>query len=215
MARTIFAFNGDLESRLALHWLVHERGGPVLAVSLDVGQGIYLEPLGEIALKLGASSSLILDRRSELLNLFALRVLQAGAVYQGGCSLGSALFRYLIAKELVRIAHEEGANRVAHSRLARATTRSGWRPLWLPSTLAWRWWSRPGYGTCGHWRPNSITPAAAACPGGPSHSSLSVDRNLWSASLYYYALPDPPGRSPSGYFCVRRSPQRPQTSPRF
>ena len=50
MPRTIFAFNGDLESRLALHWLVHERGQQVVALSLDLGQEVYLEPLGELAL---------------------------------------------------------------------------------------------------------------------------------------------------------------------
>jgi argininosuccinate synthase len=41
--RTILAFNGDLESRLALHWLVHERGYDVVAVSLNLGQEVYLE----------------------------------------------------------------------------------------------------------------------------------------------------------------------------
>ena len=52
MPRTILAFNGDLESRLALHWLVHERGHEVLALSLNLGQEVYLEPLGELALEL-------------------------------------------------------------------------------------------------------------------------------------------------------------------
>jgi hypothetical protein len=47
VARTIFAFNRDLESRLALHWLVHERGFEVLSLSLNLGQEVYLEPLGE------------------------------------------------------------------------------------------------------------------------------------------------------------------------
>src|SRR5262249_62164604 len=85
--RTIFAFNGDLESCLALHWLVHERGHEVVALSINLGQEVYLEPLGELALDLGATSSLVLDRRAEFLRAFALPVLQAGAVYQGGCFL--------------------------------------------------------------------------------------------------------------------------------
>src|SRR5258708_17428490 len=83
--RTIFAFNGDLESRLALHWLVHERGHEVLALSIDLGQEVYLEPLGELALELGAVSAQVLDRRESFLRDFALRVLQAGAVYQASC----------------------------------------------------------------------------------------------------------------------------------
>ena len=55
--RTIFAFNGDLESRLALHWLAHERGYEVLTISINLGQEIYLEPLGELALEIGATAA--------------------------------------------------------------------------------------------------------------------------------------------------------------
>ena len=82
MSRTIFAFNGDLESRLALHWLVHERGHEVITVSLNLGQGVYLEPLGELALELGATAAQVIDRRELFLRDFALPTLQAGAVYQ-------------------------------------------------------------------------------------------------------------------------------------
>src|SRR5438552_17589072 len=114
VARTIFAFNGDVESRLALHWLVHERGYEVVALSINLGQEVYLEPLGEVALELGAASAQVVDRREMFLRDFAMPVLQAGAVYQRSCFLGSALARYLIAQELVRWAHEGGCKSVAH-----------------------------------------------------------------------------------------------------
>src|SRR5881396_813499 len=78
--RTILAFNGDLESRLALHWLVHERGYEVVTLSIDLGQEIYLEPLGELALELGATAAQVLDRREMFLDQFALPVLEADAV---------------------------------------------------------------------------------------------------------------------------------------
>src|SRR5260370_36441051 len=115
VARTIFAFNGDLESRLALHWLVHEPGCEVVALSIDLGQEVYLASLGEIALGLGAVSGHVLDRREMFLRDFCLPVLQANAVYQESCFLGSALARYVIAQELVRVAHEEGCGHVAHA----------------------------------------------------------------------------------------------------
>ena len=115
MPRTIFAFNGDFESRLALHWLVHECGYDVLAVSINLGQEVYLEPLGELALELGAVSAQVIDRREAFLSDFAMPVLQAEAVYQAGCFLGAALGRYVIAQELVRVAEEEGCDSVAHS----------------------------------------------------------------------------------------------------
>ena len=75
MSRTILAFNGDLESRLALHWLVHERGYEVLALSINLGQEVYLEPLGELALELGAVSAQVVDRRETFLRDFAFPVL--------------------------------------------------------------------------------------------------------------------------------------------
>src|SRR6478609_7156921 len=81
VARVIFAFNGDLESRLALHWLVHERGHQVLTLSINLGQEIYLEPLGELALELGATAAQVIDRRKTFLTDFAFPVLQADAVY--------------------------------------------------------------------------------------------------------------------------------------
>src|SRR5262249_4033513 len=115
MPRTILAFNGDLESRLALHWLVNERGYEVLTLSINLGQETYLEPLGELALELGASAAQVVDRRDLFLHEFALPVLRADAIYQGSCFLGSALARYLIAQELVRVAHEEGCHSVAHA----------------------------------------------------------------------------------------------------
>ncbi len=90
MPRTILAFNGDLESRLALNWLVHERGYAVLTLSINIGQEIYLEPLGELALELGASAAQVIDGRAAFLRDFAFPLLQADAVYQSSCFLGSA-----------------------------------------------------------------------------------------------------------------------------
>src|SRR5262249_59267814 len=113
--RPILAFNGGLESRLALPWLVPERGLQVLTLSINLGQDVYLEPLGELALELGASAAQVIDRREVFLRDFALPLLQADAVYQASCFLGSALGRYVIAQELVRVAHEEGCTSVAHS----------------------------------------------------------------------------------------------------
>src|SRR5436305_12863233 len=107
VARIILAFNGDLESRLALYWLVHERGCEVITLSINLGQELYLEPVGELALDLGATAAQVVDRREMFLRDFCLPVLQANAVYQTNCFLGAALARYVIAQELVRLAREE------------------------------------------------------------------------------------------------------------
>src|SRR5947208_15150498 len=100
---------------MALYWLVHERGYEVITLSINLGQEVYLEPVGELALDLGATAAQVLDRREMFLRDFALPVLQANAVYQTNCFLGSALARYVIAQALVRVARDEGCDVVAHT----------------------------------------------------------------------------------------------------
>jgi argininosuccinate synthase len=214
MARTIFAFNGDLESRLALHWLVHERGHEVIALSLDLGQELYLEPLGELALELGASSSLVLDRRDDFLRLFAFPVLQAGAVYQSGCFLGSALARYVIAQELVRVAREEGCRVVAHSaaskgndqvRMEAAIAALDGRIEVVAPVRQWNLRTLEDKLNYAHRRRLPIEE--------PSGHAVTVDRNLWGVSLYLHDLYDPWEEPPEELFVLTQSAARAPDEP--
>jgi argininosuccinate synthase len=208
VSRTIFAFNGDLESRLALHWLVHEHGQQVVALALDLGQEVYLEPLGELALELGASSSLVLDRRAEFLRDFAFPVLQAGAVYQGGCFLGSALARYVIARELVRVAHEEGCAQVAHSAATKGNDQvrmegaiAALDPRIEVLAPVRRWNLRTLQDKLNYARRRGIPIDE------PSGRPVTIDRNLWGASLYLHDLTDPWEAPPPEVFVLTRSPK--------
>jgi argininosuccinate synthase len=206
VSRTIFAFNGDLESRLALHWLVHERGHEVVALSLDLGQERYLEPLGELALELGARSALIADCREEFLRDFAMPVLQADAVYQGGCFLGSALGRFVVARELIRAAREHGCRSVAHSSATRGNDQ-----LRLEAALAalspdlevvaplrlWNLRTRADLLTYARRRHLPLEE--------PSTRPLTVDRNLWGASSYLDDLTDSWEEPPPEVFTLTRA----------
>src|SRR5438270_1239170 len=183
--RTIFAFNGDLESRLALHWLVHERGYEAVALSINLGQEVYLEPLGELALELGASSAQVIDRREAFLRDFALPVLQADAVYQSSCFLGSALGRYVIAQELVRLAAEEGCESVAHSAASKGndqvrmeTAIAALNPRLQVLAPVRQWHLRSLEEKLNYVRRRRLPIEA------PASRPLAVDRNLWGVSLY-------------------------------
>lgn len=208
MPRTILAFNGDLESRLALHWLVHERGHEVLALSLNIGQGIYLEPLGELALELGAVSAQVIDRRETFLRDFALPVLQAGAVYQAGCFLGSALARYVIAQELVRVAHEERCTSVAHSAASKGndqvrmeTAIAAQDPNLQVLAPVRQWNLRTQEDKLNYARRRRLPIEE---PGG---RPISVDRNLWGASLFLDDLVDSWEAPPADIFTLTRAPE--------
>jgi len=206
--RTILAFNGDLESRLALHWLVHERGYEVLAVSINLGQEVYLEPLGELALDLGASAAQVIDRREAFLTDFALPVLQADAVYQASCFLGSALGRYLIAGELVRLAHEEGCPSVAHSAASkgndqvRMETAIAAQDPHLEVLAPVRQWNLRTVEDKLNYARRRRLPVED-----PGARAATVDRNLWGASIYLDDLINSWEEPPADVFTLTRAPE--------
>lgn len=208
MPRVLFAFNGDLESRLALHWLAHERGAEIIALSIDLGQGVYLEPLGELALELGASSARVYNRREVFLRDFALPVLQAGAVYQSGCFLGSALGRYVVAQDLVRLAHEEGCTVVAHSAAGKGndqvrmeTALAALDPALevLAPVRQWNLRTPADRLTYAHRRRLPIEE--------PVGRPITIDRNLWGASIYLEDLTDPWEEPPADAFTMTQAPE--------
>ncbi len=214
MARTILAFNGDLESSLALHWLVHERGFDVVTLSINLGQEAYLEPLGELALELGASSAQVIDRREMFLHEFALPVLKADAVYQQSCFLGSALARYLIAQELVRVAREEGCETVAHGssskgndqvRLETAIAAQNPNLRVLAPVREWNLKSLEDKLTYARRRRLPVEE--------PKETPVAVDRNLWGISLYFSKLEDSWDEPPPGSFILTRDPEQTPTEP--
>ncbi|MEI7685039.1 MAG: argininosuccinate synthase [Planctomycetota bacterium] len=191
MARVIFAFNGDLESRLALHWLVHERGHQVLTLSINLGQEVYLEPLGELALELGATAAQVIDRRRTFLKDFAFPVLQANAVYQSSCFLGSALARYVIAQEMVRLAHEEGCDIVGHAAASKGNDQvrmesaiAGLGPNLKVLAPVREWNLKNNEDKLKYARKRRLPIDEA------KNSDVLIDRNLWGASLYFTSVTD-------------------------
>jgi argininosuccinate synthase len=212
--RAIFAFNGDLESRLALYWLVHERGCEVVTLSINLGQEVYLEPLGELALELGAASAQVLDRREKFLYEFALPVLQADAVYQNSCFLGAALARYVIAQELVRAAHEEGYDTVAHAAASkgndqvRMETAIASQDPRLRVLAPVREWNLKNLPDKLRYAQNRGIPVEE-----PVAAHVAVDRNLWGVSLYLAALTDSWQEAPADAFVLTRSPERAPDTP--
>lgn len=214
MQRAILAFNGDLESRLALHWLVHERGYEVITLSLNLGQEVYLEPLGELALELGATAAQVLDRREKFLYEFALPVLQADAVYQASCFLGSALARYVIAQELVRAANDEGCDTVAHAAASKGndqvrmeTAIAAQNPR-LHVLAPVRDWNLKNLADKLRYARNRGIPIDD-----PGDGQRAVDRNLWGVSIYLAGLTDSWQEPPADAFVLTRPPEQAPDTP--
>lgn len=214
MPRVIFAFNGDLDSRLALNWLARDRGYEVVTLLIDLGQEIYLEPLGELALELGAASAQVVDRREPFLREFALPALQAGAVFQGGAFLGSALGRYVVARELVRVAREEGCTTVAHAAAGkgndqvRMETALAAQAPGLKVLAPVREWGLRTDADKLNYAHRRRLPVEET-----SGLSLKVDRNLWGVSVLVEGLTDPWEEPPAGTYQITRSPDQAAEGP--
>ena len=139
----VLAYSGGLDTSVALRWLADEYDADVIALLVDVGQGIDVEAVTARALAAGASDVVVIDARDEFAAEYVLPVLQAGALYEGRYPLVSALSRPLIAQ-----APGGGCPRPRRRRRsptaarARATTRCGSRRRWPRSRPTWRCWRR-------------------------------------------------------------------------
>lgn len=79
-----------------------------------MGQGTELEGLEEKALKTGASKLYIEDLKEEFITDYVYPTVKAGAVYENKYLLGTSFARPIIAKRIVEIALQEGADAICH-----------------------------------------------------------------------------------------------------
>ena len=114
MERIVVAYSGGLDTSVAIRWLAEEYGAEIVAVTLDIGQGRELADIRERALALGAIRAHVIDAREEFVRDYIIPALQAGALYEDGYPLATALARPLVARRLVEIARMERATAVAH-----------------------------------------------------------------------------------------------------
>lgn len=113
MKKVVLAYSGGLDTSVLCHMLAAE-GYEVHAVLVNVGQEEDLEPLREKAKAVGAAEAYVVDAVDEFVNDFVAPAILANARYEGKYPLFTALSRPLIARHLVRIAREVGAEAVAH-----------------------------------------------------------------------------------------------------
>jgi argininosuccinate synthase len=111
--KVILAYSGGLDTSVIIKWL-SKRGYDVIAYMADVGQESDFPTYRKRALATGAVKVIVDDLKDEFVKDFVFPALKANAVYEGGYLLATALSRPVIAKGLVRVAHKELAQYVAH-----------------------------------------------------------------------------------------------------
>lgn len=112
--KIVLAYSGGLDTSVAIKWLKAQYGYEVIAVTVDVGENQDLQAIKEKALRVGAIQCHTIDAKQVFAKAYVLKALQANALYEGQYPLISALSRPLIAKLLVEIAHQQGAEAIAH-----------------------------------------------------------------------------------------------------
>ena len=112
--KVVLAYSGGLDTSIILKWLQTEYGCEVVTFTADLGQGEELEPARRKAEMLGIKEIYIDDLREEFIRDFVFPMFRANAVYEGVYLLGTSIARPLISKRLIEIAHETGADAIAH-----------------------------------------------------------------------------------------------------
>ena len=113
--KIVLAYSGGLDTSIILKWLRSDYGAEeVIAFTADIGQGEELDGLEAKALKTGASKLHVADLKEEFVRDFVFPAFRANAVYEGQYLLGTSLARPVIARKMVEIARQEGADAVAH-----------------------------------------------------------------------------------------------------
>ncbi|MGK7891039.1 MAG: argininosuccinate synthase [Leptolyngbyaceae cyanobacterium] len=113
--KVVLAYSGGVDTSVCIPYLKEEWGvKEVITLAGDLGQGEELGPIQQKALDSGAAESLVADLTEEFIRDYAFPAIQANALYENRYPLSTALARPLIAKRLVEVADEYGADAVAH-----------------------------------------------------------------------------------------------------
>jgi argininosuccinate synthase len=113
-AKVVLAYSGGLDTSVILKWLQDRYGCEVVTFTADIGQREELAPARRKARQLGVKQIFVEDLREEFVRDFVYPMFRANAVYEGEYLLGTSIARPLIAKRLVEIARETGADAISH-----------------------------------------------------------------------------------------------------
>ncbi len=114
LRKVVLAYSGGLDTSIILKWLQDTYGCEVVTFTADIGQGEELEPARRKAERLGVKEIFIEDLRESFARDFVFPMFRANTLYEGEYLLGTSIARPLIAKRLVEIAAEVGADAIAH-----------------------------------------------------------------------------------------------------
>lgn len=206
--KVVLAYSGGLDTSVIIPWLKENYDGcEVIAVCADLGQGDELSAVEQKALKSGASKVFIKDLKREFIEQYIFPTLKAGAVYEDKYLLGTSFARPLIAKALVEIAEQEGADAIAHGATGKGNdqvrfelTVKALAPQ-LKIIAPWREWEFDSRTAEIEYAKKHDIPIAA------SNKTYSQDRNIWHLSHEGSDLEDPWNAPKNEMFEISKAPE--------
>ncbi len=112
--KAVLAYSGGLDTSVILKWLQDQYQCEVVTFTADIGQGEEVEPVRGKAEALGVKEIYIDDLTEEFVRDYVFPMFRANTIYEGEYLLGTSIARPLIAKRMVEIANETGADAISH-----------------------------------------------------------------------------------------------------
>ncbi len=112
--KVVLAYSGGLDTSIIAKWLQDEYKCEVITFTADIGQGEEIEPARKKAQAMGIKNIYIEDLREDFASNYIFPMFRANTIYEGEYLLGTSVARPLIAKRLVEIAKDVGADAISH-----------------------------------------------------------------------------------------------------
>ena len=112
--KVVLAYSGGLDTWVILAWLKDTYNCEIVTFTADIGQGEEVEAARAKAEQMGVKEIFTEDLTEEYVQDFVFPMFRANTVYEGNYLLGTSIARPLIAKRLVEIAKQTGADAISH-----------------------------------------------------------------------------------------------------
>ncbi|CAI9106707.1 OLC1v1005920C1 [Oldenlandia corymbosa var. corymbosa] len=215
--KVVLAYSGGLDTSVIVPWLRENYGCEVVCFTADVGQGVKeLDGLEEKAKASGACQLVVKDLQEEFVKDFIFPCLRAGAIYERKYLLGTSMARPVIAKAMVDVAREVGADAVSHGCTGKGNDQVRFELTFfalnpeLSVVAPWREWEITGREDAIEYAKKHNVPVPVT-----KKSIYSRDRNLWHLSHEGDILEDPANEPKEDMYMMSVSPQDAPDQPEY
>ena len=112
--KIVLSYSGGLDTSVICRWLQETYDAEVITFTADIGQGEEIEAARAKAVAMGVDKIFVEDLTETFARDYVFPMFRANTIYEGEYLLGTSIARPLIAKRLVEIARETGAEAIAH-----------------------------------------------------------------------------------------------------